>query len=164
MRHYGFGQSVPCITLWFWCFPGLPTMFPWSRRGLLWFQLLSATVLENLDSCFSSDSSRDSYYCYFPGVPSLQRLGAVCSKSTRNTLIYLRRRMGKFSSHTRIKTLCYPIAEPKNMVGCTMSDPKLDALHEYMQKNLAWGFIRKSTVPILFFQKKDGSLHLLVVY
>ena len=49
-----------------------------------------------------------------------------------------------------------------------LSDPELEALCMYLDENLAMGFIQpyKSSdgAQILFFKKKDGSLHLCVDY
>ena len=49
-----------------------------------------------------------------------------------------------------------------------LSEPELDALCAYIDKNLAKGFIHHSKssagAPILFVKKKDGSLHLCVDY
>ena len=49
-----------------------------------------------------------------------------------------------------------------------LSEPELRALREYIQENLARGFIRSSSsaasAPILFVKKKDGSLRLCVDY
>jgi hypothetical protein len=50
----------------------------------------------------------------------------------------------------------------------SMSQPELLALKEYIDENLAKGFIRRSTspagAPVLFVKKKDGSLRLCVDY
>lgn len=47
-----------------------------------------------------------------------------------------------------------------------LSQDELKALSAYIKKNLANGFIRRSTspaaVPVLFVKKKDGSLRLCV--
>ena len=49
-----------------------------------------------------------------------------------------------------------------------LSQPELQALHEYIKENLAKGFFRRSEspaeAPILFVKKKDGSLRLCVDY
>lgn len=50
----------------------------------------------------------------------------------------------------------------------SMSKLELETLHEYIQDNLAKGFIRRSEspagAPVLFVKKKDGSLRLCVDY
>lgn len=50
----------------------------------------------------------------------------------------------------------------------SMSKLELDTLQEYLQENLAKGFIRRSESPagspLLFVKKKDGSLRLCVDY
>jgi hypothetical protein len=49
-----------------------------------------------------------------------------------------------------------------------LSEPELQALHDYLIENLAKGFIQHSKspadAPILFVKKKDGSLQLCVDY
>jgi hypothetical protein len=49
-----------------------------------------------------------------------------------------------------------------------MSEPESKALREYIDENLAKGFIRHSKssagAPVLFVKKKDGSLRLCVDY
>jgi hypothetical protein len=49
-----------------------------------------------------------------------------------------------------------------------LSKPELQALHDYLTKNLAKGFVQHSKslagTPILFVKKKDGSLRLCVDY
>ena len=50
----------------------------------------------------------------------------------------------------------------------SMSKLELETLHEYIQENLAKGFIRRSESPagspVLFVKKKDGSLRLCIDY
>jgi hypothetical protein len=51
---------------------------------------------------------------------------------------------------------------------CSLSEPEFLTLKEYLNGNLAKGFIRPSKsparAPVLFVKKKDGSLRLCVDY
>ena len=61
-----------------------------------------------------------------------------------------------------------PRKEPSLGPIYNLSPTKLEVLRSYIEENLANGFIRHSKslagAPIFFVMKKDGSLHLVVVY